>query len=181
MAGIKVVQAESRTQMCPKEGIETEFRKYRRGQNKNGEPRWQWRCRSCLDKSDRRAKNRLKNDLQVFKGNAKPVTVIPSIDQDVIDGWNVWVNVTGRPDHDAPNSRFVDSYNRIRDEYTKEEMQEAISLAAYLPPADRDPLDVRRVTSILTWVGTEEQARKLKDSGARVIPTAISPELRHVG
>lgn len=179
MAGIQKVTAESRRDWCDRENKETEFRRYRRGKKANGDPIYQWRCRSCLNKSDRRAKSRLHLDIAVSQGK-KSVNETPfssEVDRDILEGWNVWVEWTERPDRDSPNSRYVEAYSSTRDYFTKDQMQDSIKLASYLEPRDRDPLDVRRLVDVLTTYWAENEAQEEKDNGGDIHISHLAPSV----
>lgn len=170
MAGIAGARVETEQRYCSACEARTEWRRYRRGRRKSGETVYQWRCRACLDRKDRAAKERLKRDVQVHLGelSAGEVSGVAANDPELLAAWNTWVSATKRPDRDAPNSRFVEAYQQISDTYTSQEIVDCVAVAAYLPPMDRDPLDVRRLVDALSWEGVEQRARDARDGGAKV-------------
>lgn len=120
--------------------------------------------------------------LRAREGQVESVPVqLGESDQDrrVIEAWQLWAQLTSRPDAETPNREFVTAYREMLElGYPHEGLLRDIRGAALTPPRPRDPRDVRRVIMPLTNLTHEERVLKLLNEGIHPIhpfPNTISP------
>lgn len=98
------------------------------------------------------------------------VTRRSGIGNQVEEAWELWVDITKRPDRKDIPEKFRKEYIRmLKANYPHDKNLEIIEAAARMEPRPRDPNDIRRVIMPLTNLNHERVARARMKNGDPVI------------
>lgn len=111
--------------------------------------------------------NGLFDDIEV----ATVITGRSVLGAQIEEAWNLWVELTDRPDRDNVPNIFRSEYRQLLDKnFHHEDNLEIIRAAATMNPRPRDPKDIRRVIMPLTNYNHERIANAALNSGSPIIP-----------
>lgn len=147
--------APSEIRYCKREGKNTEWRQYKRGQDEKGNQRFQWRCHSCLNKADSKSKIRRARAELVSQGRLSVSDVLSKrllrqYGEGLDDAWGIWCDSTGREDTENVNPDFALAFVQARKAgMTIPQINHRVRVSAFLTPLI-DNLDVQRVIKTLS-------------------------------
>lgn len=171
---------------CEKEGQETEWRRYKLRTKADGTVMYQWRCHSCLNRSDNSAKLKRRRSEMVALGATSyrdhlSAYMVKKYGDAVDSLWLQWCRLTERNDGDRPNIDFAQSIiAALKAGKSAERLGYLIRLAAF-DNRSGDSFDVNRV---ITMVDTEKfriQCLRRSALGMAFIPTESEQRFRYKG